>query len=51
MVKPMKQKGHVPELTPSVQDGSEVRVSLIRNQGEKLSKISSKHIEIFYMIF
>ena len=38
MVKPMKQKGHVPELTPSVQDGSEVRVSLIRNQGKKLSK-------------
>ena len=35
MVKPMKQNGHVPEPAPSVQDGTELRVSLIRNQGEK----------------
>ena len=39
MVKPMKQKGKVPKTSPSVPDGSEVSVSLIQTQGEKLSRI------------
>ena len=34
MVKPMKQKGKAPKVTPSVPDGSEVTVSLIPNEGQ-----------------